>query len=307
VWSGDPAASFEDSDGLPSVVRAGINLGVSGVPNWGSDIGGYHCLADGAGKADEELLVRWIQLGAISPNMQDQDACAGGDQRQKATIWSSERARDAWRRYARLHTRLFPYFYGLGLAAHASGAPILRHMFLEHPERPELRGVDDQLYVGPAFLAAPVVTRGARTRKLQLPDDVYLDWDTRRIVRGGPGVSREMDAPLERLPLLLRAGQLVPLYDASIDTLSATDAPDVVDASDVADVYDVVVLLEPGKPATAELWDGTKLEAAWDGTEVTGGVVTIETPAGAAATHGGVRVRGTGGRRIRWQVYVAST
>jgi len=87
AWSGDPAASFEDSDGLPSMVRAGVNLGISNVPFWGGDIGGFHCIKDGYQAADEELLVRWIQMGSMTPIMMDQDACVGSDSSLKASIW----------------------------------------------------------------------------------------------------------------------------------------------------------------------------------------------------------------------------
>jgi len=306
AWSGDPAASFEDADGLPSVVRAGINLGVSGVPNWGSDIGGYHCLVDGAGAADEELLVRWIEFGALTPNMQDQDACEGGEAGKKATIWSSEAARDAWRRYARLHTRLFPYWYTLAQAAHATGAPIVRHMFLEHPETPALRGVDDAFYVGPALLAAPVVTRGARARQVVLPDPVYLDWDTRTLVPGGGAAPVTLDAPLAHLPLLLRAGHILPLLDERIDTLVSTSAPDIVDAGDVADVYDAVVLLTPGQAATLTLWDGSRLEARRDTSAAATGHVQIESAPGQTLVQGGLTLTASGPRRVRWDVYLAT-
>ncbi len=304
AWSGDPSASFEDSDGLPSVVRAGINVGVSGVPSWGSDIGGYHCLVDGVQAADEELLVRWIQMGALMPGMQDQDACEGSDASKKASIWRSQAARDAWRCYARLHTRLFPYWYTLLREAHATGAPVTRHMFLEHPERPDLRGVDDVFYAGPALLVAPVLARGARSKRVVLPDARYLDWDTRKIVHGGALEATTLDAPLERMPLLLRAGHILPLLDESIDTLVPTDAPGIVDAADVGDVYDVVVLLEPNQPAAMTLFDGTLLEARWDGTP-SAPTVRLDAAPGQHLDAPGLQLTNTGPRRVRWQVYLA--
>src|SRR5262249_4001733 len=95
VWSGDPAASFDPADGLPSMVRAAINMGISGVPNWGGDIGGYHCFADGAEKADGELLTRWIEQGSMEPDMHDENACVGSDSSAKATIWTSPDAQAA--------------------------------------------------------------------------------------------------------------------------------------------------------------------------------------------------------------------
>src|SRR4051794_29176802 len=100
--------------------------------------------------------------------MHDEDACAlwNGD---KGSIWSSPDAQAAWKEYARLHTRLFPYLYSLAKEAHETGAPLMRHVFFEHPDRPELARVDDEFYLGPAILAAPVVKRGATTKVVHLP------------------------------------------------------------------------------------------------------------------------------------------
>ncbi len=262
LWAGDPAASFEDSDGLPSMVRAGLTANISGAPFWGGDIGGYHCLIDGAGAADEELLVRWIQQGALSPNMQDQNACVGERKRRKASIWNSARARAAWHKYARLHTRLFPYLYTWATRAHRHGEPMMRPLFFEHPNRSELRAVDDAYYLGAALLVAPILTRGGRERDVVLPDALYLDWDTKQLVAGG---QRTLVAPLDKLPLLLRAGQLVPLLDDRIDTLTEESNPSVVGPTDVADVYDVVTLLSAAHPeATLQLHDGSTLTARVD-------------------------------------------
>jgi alpha-glucosidase (family GH31 glycosyl hydrolase) len=332
TWGGDPAASFESSDGLPSMVRAGINMGVSGVPFWGGDIHGFHCVADGYAAADEELLVRWIQHGALTPNMQDQDACvAARDQGRKANIFDDPLAQAAWRTYARLHTRLFPYLYSLAWQAHETGVPLIRHLFLEHPDEPALRGADDAYYLGPALLVAPVVERGARAKRVHLPAGLYLDWAAGALVPGGRTV--ELHAPLERLPLLLRSGELVPLLDPAIDTLADEEHPEVVGPGDVADVLDVVGLLAPGDRAEFVLWDGGRLEARWQGIFTPGGLVAagdeaalatcrgcyLETRPGpdlrrvrvslAAGVNrleaGGLRLVNDTGQRLRWDLYLA--
>lgn len=329
VWSGDPAASFEDSDGLPSMVRAGVNLGISGAPHWGGDIGGFHCQADGALAADEELLTRWIQQGAMGSNMMDQNACVGGSSAAKASIWKAPAAKEAWRAYARLHTRLFPYLYTLAHEATATGAPVMRHVFLEHPERPELADVDDAYYVGRALFVAPVVTRGATSVTVDLPAELYLDWREQQLVAGGDGVG--IDAPLDKLPLLLRAGELVPMLDASIDTLADEDSADVVGPADVAGMYDVVGLLVDDSTASFAVYDGTELTAARAGAfaapalpeaadeaelatcascyrvdDLGGGLqrVRITAPAGTV-TAGGLQLTSTGARTIRWDLYLA--
>ncbi len=331
MWSGDPAASFEDSDGLPSMVRAGINVGISGVPNFAGDIGGYHCVEDHAEAADGELLARWIEQGALSPVMQDQNACVGGDPSLKANIWNSQDAQDAWRTYARLHTRLFPYLYTLGKQATATGAPIMRHVFLEHPDRPDLAGEDTAYYFGPALYVAPVIERGARDKTVDLPAGDYLDWQRQTLVEGGTTVT--LPAPLDTLPLLLRAGYLVPMLDPTIDTLSEESDPDIVSPADVADVYDVVGLLSPDAPtASFELYDGTTLEATWNGgyadpalqqvntdaklatcdacfrrTQITPSLDRVQISVSDGTTvAGGLSITSATGRRVRWDLYLVS-
>ncbi|MCK6530293.1 hypothetical protein L6R50_22970 [Myxococcota bacterium] len=329
VWSGDPAASFEDSDGLPSMVRAAVNLGVSGAPNWGGDISGFHCFSDGADAADGELLARWIQQGAATPNMMDQSACTfAEDSADKADIFDSEEGQRAWKTYARLHTRLFPYLYSLSHEAHATGAPIVRHVFFEHPDRPDLSGTDDAYYLGPALFVAPVVERGATTKTVTLPEGDYLDWSDAAPVTGGTTVT--LDAPLDKLPLLLRAGHLVPLLDPAIDTLAEESNPDVVGPADVADVYDVVVALSPRHPeASFTLWDGGLLSARLDGDASApslspaaseeelatcagcyldealppGRRLRISAPDGGVQA-GGLTLASKVGRRVRWDVWL---
>lgn len=332
VWSGDPAASFESADGLPSMVRAGVNLGVSGAPHWGGDINGFHCTADGYEAADEELLVRWIQQGAMGSNMQDQDACVGvidGDGR-KANIFDDPLAQQAWRAYARLHTRLFPYLYTLAHEAHRTGAPVMRHVFLEHPDRADLAGVDDAYYLGPALYVAPVVARGATGKTVDLPAGLYLDWRDQALVEGGREVT--LDAPIDKLPLLLRDGYLVPLLDPAIDTLAQEDHPDVVGPADVDDVYDLVGLISAATgSARTELWDGDLFEASWAGGFAPPGLaqatdpaelatcagcwmreeistdlarVRVSAAAGEAVQAGGLDLTSRTDRRVRWDLYL---
>jgi alpha-glucosidase (family GH31 glycosyl hydrolase) len=256
VWSGDPAASFDPADGLPSMLRGAINMGVSGVPNWGGDIGGYHCLADGDEKADGEVLTRWIEEGAMEPGMHDENACVGGDPAKKASIWTSDDARAAWKTYARLHTRLLPYYEALGAQAHETGAPIIRHVFLDNPTRVDWAGVDDAYYVGPSLFAAPVVTRNARERTFELPPGRWLDFLDHTLLTGGAKLT--VPAPLGKLPLYLGENRLVPLLDPRIDTLSAAEDP-VVGPAQVADVYDVVGLVTGS--ASFTLADGASFVA----------------------------------------------
>jgi alpha-glucosidase (family GH31 glycosyl hydrolase) len=312
VWSGDPDASFSDAEGLPAQVRAGINLGVSGVANWGSDIGGYKCQADGGAAADGELLARWIEAGSMQSNMHDEDACSGGSG--KATIWTSDDAKTAWQIYAKLHTRLAPYLWALANHANQTGEPLIQHLFLQHPEA-RFASVEDAHYFGPSLLVAPVVARGDRQKSITLPDGKWLEWQPDGIAQILEG-SVMIDAPLVKLPLLIRDGRLLPLLDSSIATLDDRDHPGVIGPKDVASVYDVVGFLTRGDAAfTVE--DGD-LKASWSGnldvTALPGATTTVTDMAGmkrvqisamSDVTAGGLVLHSSTGRMIRWDLYLA--
>lgn len=259
TWGGDPEASFDETEGLPAMLRGGLNLGMVGVPYWSTDTGGYKCLTDAP--HDKEMLVRWYEMSALSPMMHDEDACANpvGPTRVKARLWDDTQTQDIYRMAASLHTRLAPYLRGLALEAHAKGTPLTRHPFLLFPELPDAWKVEDSFFLGPSLYGAPVVRRGVRTRRVWLPPGRYVEW-TERSVHSGPGYV-EVPAPLERLPLFLVENQLVPLLDAEVQTLAPATEPSVVTEQSRAGVLDVVVALGPGGQARFTLGDGSTLEA----------------------------------------------
>lgn len=255
-WSGDPAASFDDAKGLPSQVRAGISAGLSGIPYWGSDMTGYTCLNDPP--ADKEVFLRWVEFGALSPDMHEEDACSGTMSQQKWTLWSDAETTQVYGDYARLHTRLFPYLYAAAKEASETGFPIMRHPMLVHPDRAESYPVDLEYYFGPSLYVAPVVRRGATSRDLWLPPGRWVDWWTLDPLASGT-VSRP--AALTVLPLFLKSGGIVPLLDSAIMTLApATDAS-VVTLEKVAGVLDVRAAIDSSAPTgSSKLVDGTTLQ-----------------------------------------------
>ena len=263
VWGGDPEASFDETQGLPSMLRGGLNLGLSAVPYWGSDVTGFKCLTDAP--KDKEVFIRWIQLGAVSPIMMDQNACSNPlERRTKWQLFNDDQTIDAWRQMAKLHTRLQPYFLVLAQQAHATGLPLMRHPLLSFPAEPAALTVDDAFFLGPALYAAPVVRRGVTTRRAWLPPGRYVDLFDRTVYAGGGDVM--IPAPLDKLPLLLVAGQLLPLLDETVQTLAPATEPGVVTAASKADVLDVIVALAPGQSADLTLADGLVLHASRDAT-----------------------------------------
>jgi alpha-glucosidase len=272
VWGGDAEATFDDTQGLPSALRGGLNLGLSGVPLWGSDISGFKCLTDFP--RDKEVYLRWAEVGAVSPIMMEQNACSHpvGEPREKWKLWNDQETIDVYGAMARLHTRLAPYFDVLARESHRSGAPIMRHPFLVHPREPEAWAAESSFYLGPSLFASPVVQRGVTVKEAWLPPGTWVDLADLAVYEGGQRAS--IPAPLAKLPLLVRDGGIVPMLDPSIETLAPATDPTVVTPATVADRLDVIVALTPGKEARITLADGTEL------------VARRKTPASARAASG---------------------
>jgi len=299
VWGGDPEATFDDTQGIPAMLRGGINLGLVGVPLWGSDVTGFKCLTDFPN--DKEMYLRWAQLGAVSPIMMEQNACSNpvGGARVKWKLWNDQETVDVYAAAARLHTRLAPYFERLIRDAHDTGVPIMRHPFLYEPKEPEVWKIDSAFFLGGSLWASPVVKRGAVTKEGWIPSGKWVDIADFTVYDGGKHVT--IPAPLGKLPLLLKDGGIVPMLDASIETLAPATDPTVVTIDQVKDRLDVLVALSAGKDAKFVLADGTTLEAkraAAPGAPsalATASPEDVATCKGLTAEQGCVNVRDEGG------------
>lgn len=298
VWGGDPEATFDETQGLPAMLRGGLNLGMVGVPLWGSDVTGFKCITDFP--YDKEMYLRWAQVGAVSPIMMEQNACANPlGRRQKWKLWNDEETIRVYADMARLHTRLMPYFEVLAREAHATGIPIMRHPFLLHPREPEAWRTESSFYLGPSLWAAPVVERHARTKETWLPPGRWVDLADYAVYEGGGRVV--LPAPLERLPLLIKDGGIVPLLDPSIETLAPATEPSVVTLDKVADRLDVVVALSSGRQARIVLADGTELVAQREPGSASSGLPEV-TPDLVADCEGGCVSKSVAGAVDRLRV-----
>jgi alpha-D-xyloside xylohydrolase len=257
VWAGDQRANWSPTQGLPAAISAGLSWGISGAPFWGSDIGGY--LDGGVPQArQEELWMRWLEFGAFSPIMRDQ---LGNKGYGAIYLWSNARTESAFRFYAQLHQSLFPYLYAAARVAHLTGLPIMRHLFLAYPRDPHVYGLNDEYLLGPDLLVAPVIKPGVTAGLVYLPTGNWVDYWTGAVLAGGRVVSAA--APLDRIPLFVRGGALLPTLAISGDTLAPGTDPTVRPAGD-----DLVLHLYPGGAGEQTiLADGTVLAAQLDARE----------------------------------------
>jgi len=191
-WGGDPACDF---DSLAATLRGGLSLGLSGVPFWSHDIGGYH------GTPDERLYVRWAQLGLLAPH-------ARGHGESPREPWRfGPRAEEIFRRYAKLRERLLPYLWTQARESCRTGMPLMRALVLEWPHDPVAWSIEDELLLGDALLVAPVLDASDR-RRVWFPPGRWTDYWNGDEHEGERW--EDYDAPLEILPLFVRDGMAIP-------------------------------------------------------------------------------------------------
>lgn len=204
VWSGDIKSTFEVLDGQ---VRAGLNMAVSGIPWWTTDIGGFHS-GDPSKAYFRELIVRWFQYGIFCPLFRLHgvrepviDHKQGG---QPNEVWSfGEKAYEIIKDLMFLRERLRPYVMEGMREASENGTPLMRPLFFEFPDDNQCWELDDQFMFGSEILVAPVATEGATSRDVYLP--AGANWTnawTGAEHTGGMNITA--DAPLERIPVFLK-------------------------------------------------------------------------------------------------------
>lgn len=197
VWLGDNHSMWSH---LELNLAMSLSMGLSGVPFVGPDVGGF------SGDCTPELLVRWTQAGVLTPFFRNHSA--KGTRRQEPWAFG-ERVEALCRAAIALRYRLLPYIYTAFWRCHQDGLPIMRPLWLGHSEDPNTEGLYDQFLFGENLLAAPIVRPAARQRQVYFPVGTWVDFHTGERVTG-PSY-QGVEAPLDRLPLYVRAGTVLPM------------------------------------------------------------------------------------------------
>jgi len=264
IWPGDLQSSFDrhrqkvkgkdgqefvSVGGLVASMIAGLSLGPSGYPFYGSDTGGYR-----SSPPDKELFIRWFEQTALSSVMQIGTSSNTVAWEQEPNPGFDQQLLDLYRVYTRLHLRLWPYEWTHARRIASTGHPIQRPLGLAYPELGE--HPSDQYLFGEDLLVAPVVDRGVESRSVLFPPGRWVDWWTGEVIEGGS--RRDVAAPLGTLPLYLRQGGIIPLLRPTIDTMAPTTLPDKVDsyATTPGVLYSRVFA---GDGQTFELFDGARI------------------------------------------------
>ncbi len=272
-WSSDVEATWE---ALRRQVPTGLGFTATGLAYWSSDTGGWQhphgpkaerpVVLDPAGAtamaqdyADyPELFARWFAYNSFTPTLRIHG------QRDATAIWEyGAAAEPVLARFLKLRYALIPYIYSLGYQTYRTGAPFMRALFMDFPDDPKVPTIGDQYMFGPAFLVAPVTEQGVTTRSVYLPagTDWYDYWTEKRFT-GGQTV--QVDAPIDRIPLFVRAGSIVPM---------GADVPSTATRQRIESIR-----VYPGRSTTFALYDDDGVTNAYrkaSGSKAGGSLATL--------------------------------
>ncbi|WP_338753242.1 glycoside hydrolase family 31 protein [Bacillus sp. FJAT-52991] len=196
VWTGDNRSFWEH---LQMSMPMCLNLGMSGVPFSGADVGGF------AHDANADLLVRWTQLGTFMPYFRNHSNLDTVHQEP----WSfGEEAEAIIKKYIQLRYRWLPHFYTLFHEASVTGVPVMRPLVMEYPEDANTFNLADQFLIGENILVAPITTPTTYHRVVYLPEGEWIDYWTDQQIIGGRHIL--VAAKWDQLPLFIKVGTILP-------------------------------------------------------------------------------------------------
>ncbi|WP_433437648.1 TIM-barrel domain-containing protein [Nonomuraea sp. CA-141351] len=220
-WGGDTYTSYA---AMGSTIRGGLAHGLSGVPFWSHDAGGF------TGRPTDDLYVRWTQFGALSPLLR----LHGTTTREP---WEFPAVEEPAVDALKLRYRLMPYIYSAAVEAARTGAPMMRAMCVDYPDDPVAWQADLQYLLGRDLLVAPM-TAPEGTRRVYLPRGAWVDYWTGEVLEGARYIT--VGKPLDQIPLFVRHGALIPV----------TTPGDTVDVP-----AEITLVAFGGGDATAEIHD----------------------------------------------------
>ncbi len=199
AWTGDNHSIWAH---LQMAIPQLCNLGMSGMPFVGTDVGGF------GSDTTPELLCRWVQVGCFSPFFRNHSAM--GTRRQEPWQFGEE-VLSIYRKYVKLRYKLIPYFYDLFFKGEQTGEPIMRPLVYHYEKEEAARSCNDEFMIGESILAAPVVVQGMTKRMVYLPKGTWFDYWTKEKHVGPSWIIK--DAPLDVCPMYIKAGSIIPIME----------------------------------------------------------------------------------------------
>jgi alpha-D-xyloside xylohydrolase len=253
-WGGDTNCTYP---AMGSTLRGGLSHGLSGVPFWSHDAGGF------CGRPTPDLYVRWSQFAALSPLVRFH-----GTTSRLPWDFPADAERAAIEA-VRLRYRLMPYLYSAAVEAARTGTPMMRALLVDSPDDPAAWLSDLEYRLGPDLLVAPMTDPDGR-RTVYLPEGDWVDWWTGEILPGRRFA--EVRQPLDRVPLYVRRGAMIPVTEVR-DTVGDGPFGEItLLCFDVTDTHTVIRDVDGDTGLTAHL-DGDRLLVTVDGPATVGAVV----------------------------------
>lgn len=196
IFAGDWPSEWQY---FPAVIKAGLNIGISGVGYWA------HCMGGFEHNADPELYIRWCQFGLLSPVA----TVFGMDHPGYKEPWNygADGLRN-FKKYDSLRYRLQPYLYSNAWAQYKTGMPLMRALVLHYQDDKNVHDIGDQYLLGENIMVCPVTTKGAQTRTVYLPEGNWFDYWTGKAYAGKQYI--HVITPLDTMPLFVKAGSIIP-------------------------------------------------------------------------------------------------
>ena len=201
TWNNDISANFGN---LANSVPAGLGATITGIPYWCTDIGGYWS-TDYTTAANRELMTRWFQYGVFQP------VCRIHGQASKelySSTWDATTKANLLF-MDKLRYRLMPYLYSVAWMTTNNNYTPMRHLVMDFTSDTTVKNIGNEYMFGPAFLVTPVTTQGATSASVYVPAGTWYDFWTGATLTGGQRTT--VSAPLSQIPLLMRAGSIVPM------------------------------------------------------------------------------------------------
>lgn len=203
TWSGDVYSNFW---ALKRQVPAGLNFSISGIPYWTTDIGGYgYPNGNTTDPKYQEVYTRWFEYGTFCPIFRTH----GHRENDTNELWSYGPAAPTLIKFDKLRYRLLPYIYSLAWQVTKNDYTIMRPLVMDWREDRKVWDIGDQFMFGPALLVNPITEAGATSRSVYLPAAGWYDFWSGERVKGDQAITAA--APIDRIPLYVRAGSIVPL------------------------------------------------------------------------------------------------
>lgn len=214
-WGGDSCSSW---DGLAGSLRGGLHFGLSGFAFWSHDVPGFHTLPNFMNSVvQDDVYMRWTQFGVFSSHIRYHGT-------NKREPWYYPNIAPMVKRWWKLRYKLIPYILRESEKATHSGSTIVQALIFHHPEDNNCWHIDDEYYFGDDFLVAPVMSSD-NCRDIYLPEGEWVEFFTgdRFSVSDGGKWLKDIETPLDRMPVFVRKGAVIPVYPEDVDSTDDMD------------------------------------------------------------------------------------